>query len=256
MWYTQGELERARTALTRAIALAQGAGDILVVVLAENLLAHVAYAEGQLDEARERFVRSVTGFRALGLSWGTGNSLSGLAWVALASGDTGQAVRLLDEATVVLQASGPWFVLLPLYVRAILAVRRKDASQAIALARDSLMRVRDLQDKFAFVYALVPLAGAAVLRGYDAWAARILGVRDAVTERTGATVVDQAVLDLREEAERGVRARLGPDRWARAYATGYRMSVDALLRDIDQVAAELDRHLSSSGEPGPRAGLR
>jgi hypothetical protein len=34
------------------------------------------------------------------------------------------------------------------------------------------------------------------------------------------------------------------------------MSVDALLRDIDQVAAELDRHLSSSGEPGPRAGLR
>ena len=82
--------------------------------------------------------------------------------------------------------------------------------------------IRELHDKFAFVYALVPLAAAAVLKGDDAWAARILGARDAVTERTGATVVDQSVHALGEQAEREVRARLGPDRWARAYAAGRR----------------------------------
>ena len=58
------------------------------------------------------------------------------------------------------------------------------------------------------------------LKGDDAWAARILGARDAVTERTGATVVDKSVHELREQAEREVRARLGPERWARAYAAG------------------------------------
>ena len=93
----------------------------------------------------------------------------------------------------------------------------------------------ELHDKFAFVYALVPLAAAAVLKGDDAWAARILGARDAVTERTGATVVDKWVHDLREQAEREVRARLGPDRWARAYAAGRVTSIDSLIKDIDSV---------------------
>jgi len=99
--------------------------------------------------------------------------------------------------------------------------------------RESLKHVRELQDKFAFVYALVPLAAAAVLRGDDAWGARILGVRDAITERTGTTVVDKSVQDLRDQAESEVRARLGRDRWERAYAAGRATSIDSLIKEID-----------------------
>jgi hypothetical protein len=33
--------------------------------------------------------------------------------------------------------------------------------------------------------------------------------------------------------EREVRARLGPDRWARAYAAGRVTSIDSLIKDID-----------------------
>jgi hypothetical protein len=120
-----------------------------------------------------------------------------------------------------------------LYVRAILAVRRRNFDEAIALMRESLTRIRELHDKFAFVYALVPLAAAAVLKGDDAWTARILGARDAVTERSGVTVVDKSVQDLRDQSEREARARLGPDRWARAYAAGRSASIDSLLKDID-----------------------
>ena len=95
--------------------------------------------------------------------------------------------------------------------------------------RESLTLFRQLHDKFAIVYAMVPLAAAAALKGDDVWAARILGARDAVTERTGATVVDQWVHALGEQAERAVRARLGPDRWARAYAAGRGASIDSLI---------------------------
>ncbi len=112
-------------------------------------------------------------------------------------------------------------------------MRRGNPDEAIALVRESLTRIRELHDKFAFVYALVPLAAAAVLKGDDAWAARILGARDAVTERTGVTVVDKSVQDLREQSEREARARLGPDRWARAYAAGRSASIDSLIKDID-----------------------
>jgi ATP/maltotriose-dependent transcriptional regulator MalT len=162
-----------------------------------------------------------------------------MAVIALATGDAGQAERLLDEATSVLREAGPWFLTWALYVRAILAVRRGKSDEAIALVRESLARIRDLHDKFAFVYALVPLAAAAVLKGDDTWAARILGARDAVTERTGVTVVDKSVHDLRERAEREARARLGPDRWAQAYAVGRRSSIDALLKDINRALGQM-----------------
>jgi predicted ATPase/DNA-binding XRE family transcriptional regulator len=236
MWFRQGELERARAGLTRARALAHACGDTDVIVLAEDFSGRVEHALGNLSAAREWFTRGVEGFRAAGNSWGTGHVLGGLARVVLATGDTGQAQDLLDEAASLLRHAGPWFLLRPLYLRAILAVRRGNADEAIALVRESITRIRDLQDKYSFVYVLVPLAAAAVLKGDDAWAARILGARDAVSERTGVTIVFQFVLDLREEAERQARARLGLERWARAYAAGRETSIDVLIQEIDRAA--------------------
>ena len=235
MWYSLGELGRTRAGLTRALALAHDAGDTEMVAQAEHLFGHVEHALGDVNAARDRFTRSVEGFRALAIPWGVGNSLNGMAKVALAIGDAAEAERLLDEATSVLRHSSPWFLALVSFRRATLAVQRGNPDEAIALVRESLTLFRQLHDKFAIVYALVPLAAAAVLKGDDAWAARILGARDAVTERTGATVVDKWVHALGEQAEREVRARLGPDRWARAYAAGRVTSIDSLMKDIDSV---------------------
>jgi predicted ATPase/DNA-binding XRE family transcriptional regulator len=246
LWYTQGDLGRADSALNRALMLAHGEGDRDVVTQAEYLLGHVAHARGDLCAARDRFSRSLELFRALASASGTGNALSGMAVIALATGDTDEAEHLLDEATSVLRHAGPWFLTWALYVRAILAVRRERPDEAIALVRESLTRIRALHDKFAFVYALVPLAAAAMLKGDDAWAARILGARDAVTERTGVTVVDKSVSDLKEQAERGARARLGADLWASSYAAGRRASIDSLLKDIDSGLGQTASHAHAS----------
>jgi ATP/maltotriose-dependent transcriptional regulator MalT len=93
--------------------------------------------------------------------------LTAMAWVALASGDVDEAERLLDDAVSVLRDAGPWFLSLGLYIRAFLAVRRGNAVQATAITRENLTRLRDLQDKFSFLYALVPLAAAAALKGNE-----------------------------------------------------------------------------------------
>jgi predicted ATPase/DNA-binding XRE family transcriptional regulator len=235
MWHTHGEPGRARTALTRALTLADGGDGTPLVAHAECLFGHVEHAAGNLTAARGRFAGGVERFQALAIPWGTGNALLGMAVTALATGDVAQAERQLDEATAVLRSAGPWFLNLPLYIRAILAVRGGNADAAIVLVRETLTRSRELHDKFAFVYALVPLAVAAVLKGDDGWAARILGARDAVTERTGVTALDKSLHELREKTEREVRARLGPDRWARTYAAGRRTSIDSLMKDIDRV---------------------
>ena len=237
MRYTQGEHGRAHTGATRALALAHAAGDLEMIAQAEHLFGYVEYALGNLNAARDQFTHSVERFRMLAIPWGTGYSLSGLAAVAVVTGDARRAERLLEEAASVLRHAGPWFASLGRYMRAVLAVRGGNPDQAIMLVRESLTPIRELHDKFAFVYTLVPLAAAVALKGDHAWAARILGARDAVIEGTGITIIDPQVDDLREQAEREARARLGADRWARAYAAGRTVSIDALLKDIERVLA-------------------
>jgi tetratricopeptide (TPR) repeat protein len=235
MAHVQGNPQGARTALARALAGAPDA-DPAVAAHAEILLGHLERVGGNADAARDLFDRSVEAFKRLERPWGIGNALIGLASIALVAGAWDSAERFLDEATAVLRDAGPWFLNLPLYIHAILAVQREKPDAAIAFVRESLTCSRQLQDKFAFVYALVPLAAAASLKGDDAWAARILGARDAITERSGATVADRSVRDMREQVERQARARLGPDRWGRAYAAGRSVSIDALLNDIETAA--------------------
>jgi predicted ATPase/DNA-binding XRE family transcriptional regulator len=232
MSYTQGQVPQAREWLTRALALGcEVAPDVMA--MAEILFGHVEQAGGNQEAACERFERSMDQFHALGSAWGIGNALMGLASVALAAGDIITARGLLDKATSSLRSAGPWFLNLPLYIRANLAVQLRDADTAIEYVRESLLCSRALHDKFAFIYALAPLAAAAALKGDDVWAASLLGTRDAVTEQTGASAVDKTARELRERTEQQVRQRLGAERWVEAYEAGRRASIDSLLDDID-----------------------
>jgi predicted ATPase/transcriptional regulator with XRE-family HTH domain len=251
--YSLGDIEHARTALSRARALACDTDDIATAATAENLLGRVEQSLGHLVAAREHYARSLERYRALALAWGVGNALTGMATVHLATGDPTSAERLLDEAISVLRPDAPWFLALALNVRAALAVQRQNADEAIAIVRESLTLLRGLHDNHAFVFALGPLAVAATLKGDEVWAARILGARDAVTERTHATVVVRQSLDnLIGLAERDVRARLGPDRWSRAYALGRTASIDSVLNEIERVSTDRP---SGSGATSARVGL-
>jgi predicted ATPase len=247
MWWTQGELKRARTAVGRALSLAGSVADAETLAHAEHVSGHVEHALGCEDAAHQMFTRSINRFRALSLPSGRGTALNGMAVLALARGDADQAERLLAEATSVLRQAGPWFLTWALYVRAILAVRRSDPDGAITLVRESLTCIRDIHDTFAFVHSLVPLAAAAALKRDDEWVARILGERDAVTERTGVTVSDKSVHDLLNQAERDARARLGPDKWALAYTAGRTSSIEAVLNDIDRDLHKADVPKASRG---------
>jgi hypothetical protein len=210
-----------------------GGTTTLAAAVAAVMLGHVALSAGDVADARARFTTAVARFNELELAWGHGNALAGLAWSALAAGELNTADRFLDQAVAQLSEVGPWGSLIVLYVRAVLAVRRNQPEQAIAHARDSLERVHVLQDRFAFLYALAPLAAAAELTGDDAWAARIVGIRDAITERTGARAVDESMRDLWVRVERDARGRIGQRRWTREYEAGRRASIESLLQEVD-----------------------
>jgi len=232
MWYAQGRLAPARAALERGLSLAPPGSDMVAV--GEIVFGHVEGASGRPERARDRFTRSLDAFRVLAVPWGIGNALTGLAEVAMQAGDAGAAEELLEEAAAALRQSGPLYLCLALCARAALAVQRGDADHAMLLVRESLPRIRELHDKFAFVRAMAVLASAAVLRGDHRWAARVIGVHDVVAERTGAMLVGP-LQTLRQATDAAARASLGREDWARAYAAGRMMSIDALIHDIDRV---------------------
>jgi len=233
MSYGHGQLSLARTALTRAIATASAAGDADAMMHAHFVFGHVEQALGNLDQAREHFAMSLEGFAATQSVWATGHLLTGLAWVSLCTGDIDETERLLDRGDAALGGAGPFFRSLGRYLRGLLALRRGDARAALAFARETLVLSHELKDRFALVYSLVPLAAAAALLRDDIWVARILGAQDAVTDSTGARVVDRSAQELREGVERDSKARLGPERWAHAYAIGRKLSIEAIIKDID-----------------------
>ena len=239
MWFSQGELARARAALTRTFALPHAADGPAAVVWAEaeDVSARVELGRGDLAAAHDWFLRAIDSFKALAVPWGVGNSMIGMSGVFIDTDAPDRAERLLNDAALILHEGPPWFLARALLVRAILAVRRGAANEAIVLVRQSFTHIRDLQDKYAFVHATVPLAAAAALKGDYAWAARIIGARNIVAERAGLRIVIKPAQVLSEEVEHEVRERLGPERWNRAYAAGRQASIDALLHDIDHVLA-------------------
>jgi hypothetical protein len=237
MLYSQGDLARARTAIARALPLAEHLGDVVLVGHARTMAGHVEHAAGNVEAARAQFVLAADCFRTVSSEWAAGSALSGQAGAALASGDIAGAERLFDEATSALHGAGPWFLAPVRCFRAVLAVQRGQADEAMALMRESLSHIRDLHDKYAFVYALAPLAAAAALKHDFTWTARLLGARAAVIERTGARVVVAVVSTLLDRAEQDARTGLSAQQFASAYSAGRSASIESLLRDIDAHSA-------------------
>jgi predicted ATPase/transcriptional regulator with XRE-family HTH domain len=229
--FTLGDLDGARRAGARVADDLPAEPEVLAIAVL--CLAHVEYSSGRPDTARRHFSRTRSLFHDLGIAWGEGSGVNGLAWVALAAHDAPQAARLLDEADTSFAACGPWFRSLGLYLRAVLAIQAGDASTALRLTRESLTGIRVFHDTFAFAYAVVPLLVAAGLLGDATWVARISGTRDAFTDRTGTRAVDPVTSGMSAGAEEDARRRLGTDAWADAYAKGRRASVAEMLREID-----------------------
>lgn len=238
MLHTQRAFANARLHLTRALTLARESDDRDVNPVAAWMFGHIEHADGNLTAAQDWFTRSRDGFRDVPSHWGRGGALSGLAWVALATGDREGADRLVVEAASSFGQAGPWFLALGLYIRVVLTLQRGNADEVIALMRQSLIRVRQTQDRFGVVYGMVPLAAAAALKGDYAWVARILGARDAITERAGTVLIDPVMRDVGAQIESEARTQLGADGWAQSHADGRRSSIDSMLEDIERVIGQ------------------
>jgi predicted ATPase len=109
------ELRRGRFALARghteqALSLRQELGDDMAVAESMALLGMIAIGQGNYTGARLLFIRSLTRLADLGARWRIDPALTGIAEVALATGEPERAVRIMAAADRIRTDLGSYLV--------------------------------------------------------------------------------------------------------------------------------------------------
>jgi tetratricopeptide (TPR) repeat protein len=227
----RGDYARASAAFSEALehGLVIGAREDMPFVIANQAL--LAYLQGDLDRAEALWQESLFIFQKP--DWADDKAtrafvLNGLGLVASARSDYARAAEQLDEALELARASGDRrFISLALNSQGQVAHAQKDRTRAAALFRESLTLRKEMGDKHGIVVTLEHLAGVWVETEPE-WAARILGVAQAMRETIGAPIppVERADYD-RQVA--GTRAQLGDTAFEMAWAAGRAMPLKHAL---------------------------
>ncbi len=170
--------------------------------------------------------------------------------LAYALGDTARAIAMHDEAhALVLRTGDEWGTGVSFSHQANLALARGQEAQAAALALAGLDIFWEQGDPGATLECLVILATAAAALGRPEPAGRLVGAIDSLREGLG--------IDLTAGVERplggtAVRAKLGENGAAEAFAAGRTMSLTEAVGEGRALAAELT-NIVPSAPPVPSA---
>jgi non-specific serine/threonine protein kinase len=238
-WFARqhGELDRAETLGNLALALSREDGDPTGIAHALTALGWTAESQGRFAQARTFHEEALEVGRLLeDRSWFAWSKRN-VGMQAFRLGEIEEAERLLNEAVALFRQEelrfGAAFALTNL---AEVALARGDLARAIALWQDWIDHLS--QNVVRLPYFLRGLAEIAVASGQMRWAARLLGAAEAHGERLG-DIRNPRTVPRREQNVAHMRAHLGEDDFAAAWAEGRRLSADEARAEAVRVAGAI-----------------
>ncbi len=225
----QDDHTRARPLLEESLTLFGEGGNKLGLTWALQLLARSHVAQGEYMRAYTLAGESIALSREMQNKTALAFALDLLGQVALYQGDAPTARSLLEENLALLREMGEQrniaYVLSHL---ADVAVAQGDEAAARSLYQESLALFRQLDDKRGFATCLQRWAGMAARRGEAMTAARLWGVAEALGEASGprSPLLLHVAPPDDDYLVRVVRAQLGEQAFASAWAEGQMMTVE------------------------------
>jgi tetratricopeptide (TPR) repeat protein len=232
--YQMGQIDDAREAIARALAVSRGCGDVWNVPDCLNLLAMIEVSRGDLRAGRELFGRALAEMKARGDELGVARLLGNMAELAFAAGDPEQALRLIHEALELAslrrhRLTATWHNNSTAYCVAL-----GDLSEARGSALEALRLARQVGHEVSTVVALQHLALLAALGGNTKCGAQLLGYVDARyrqlglgRERTEQWGYDKLLVALREVLTESETTRLAAEgaAWSEDRAVGEALKI-------------------------------
>ncbi|MFF8645082.1 BTAD domain-containing putative transcriptional regulator [Streptomyces sp. NPDC015345] len=218
----QGDQPAAERFLAEAVRLGGAAEDgVTPAVLAymEGAFALLAHSDADsialLAHARERFRAGgqVGDAHMATMMWAMAAAFLGERGAALAAGREYAAEADAHRAG--------WAHSWGLWGMGLAELRHGDAHRSLGLFRDSLRRQWAIGDRWGPVWGVEALAWAAAATGDHGRAARLMGAAARLLRTTGVALTGLKPLHVAHvEAEHRLRAALGEDAYAAAYAEG------------------------------------
>ncbi len=248
----QGDLAAAETLLEESLALYRALDDRRGLGSALLFRGLVAFDRGDDARAEALCHDGLVLAREVGDAWGAAVALAQLGLLALRRADHGRADGLLDESAALFRSLGNrWGVAMATGNRGVVAFDRGDHAGAADLLRETLTLFRDLGDAWGVgAYLEVP-ARVAASRDQAERAARLFGAATAFREAIGAPL-KATYGDSHTRHVAAVRAALGADAFATAWATGRAMTMAEAIAYACEALPDTSRAGSPSGATAAR----
>jgi predicted ATPase/DNA-binding SARP family transcriptional activator len=227
----RGETGVAIERLSEAVALRRQLGDRRGVAASTNNLANALFSTGDLAGARALYEESLVLQRELGLTFGIPSVLTNLGLIAVVEGDDARARELYEDGLEAAYASGQdTSIAITSCNLGVVALRCGEDERARTLFTESMARFRRLGMTQGIANTLDGFSGVALDRGDLARAARLMSAGQRLRTSIGASLDawDQPEFDKRVAT---VVAGLGDEEFARAWAEGEQLPLEALVED-------------------------
>ncbi len=234
----RGDFAAARAPFEECLAVSRTLGYKEGIARSLLGLGAVAHAQGDHGTARALLEESVAIFRQLGDKFHIAMALGDLGWVARHQGEYGEARALDEESLAIARELGNKLgTAHSLYELGMVAHAQADFGTARAHLEERLAICRELSHRHGVVENLEGLAAVAIAQAQPARAARLFGAAEGLREAMGAPLppADRAE---HERSVAAVRAALGEDAFAVAWAEGRAMSLEQAVANALQGSAD------------------
>jgi non-specific serine/threonine protein kinase len=237
------DLERAEALLRESVALWREAGDERG--LAEALFVHAVMLPPGDPATLQQYEESLALCRKHDHPL-TSYALACFGVAVHVHGDDARAIALLEEALALNQRHGDdWGAAASLWRLALVWQDQGEAAKAATCALEALNLFWALGDQAATIECIALLTGAAAALGRIEPAARLIGSSDRLRDDLGIVLVSWIE---QRDGRAGVRASLGEDRAAEAFAAGGTLSLAVAVAEARALAAELE---TAGAHPAP-----
>ncbi len=217
--WMQGDHQRARELAAEGLSLSRQVCHVFGEGTSLLTLGWTAEDEGHFEQAEVHFAEALRHFRAHGITTWIGFTLSYLGHLDYERGDVERATVRFEEAHDIFRATGNTYGIGVVLTNLAKTARRQgDFPRATALYAESLVLRYEQGDKGTIAGGLRGLASVAAATRQYARAARLWGAAEALREAIGAPVPRHHT--RYDRAVAGVRAGLGADAFAAAWAAG------------------------------------